>query len=174
MQAENGIRHHCVTGVQTCALPIYLGKNNAMANTRGLPWKTDEPAPPPKTYTSPLAGRPFGVKPATIDDLPGRPGPGTSPGTSAHPGGLRVNNSKGSSTLTTVGPRRDAPHTGQPRTSGTHTKTDSRPATKPDTSTTGTTRTTDSGPATKPRASATAPATTADTSTTGNTGNTDS
>src|SRR5438034_8194803 len=24
-QAEDGIRHHCVTGVQTCALPISLG-----------------------------------------------------------------------------------------------------------------------------------------------------
>src|SRR5215204_1036344 len=24
-QAEDGIRDHCVTGVQTCALPIYLG-----------------------------------------------------------------------------------------------------------------------------------------------------
>src|SRR5947207_3278845 len=25
-QAEDGIRDHCVTGVQTCALPIYAGK----------------------------------------------------------------------------------------------------------------------------------------------------
>src|SRR5436190_5545406 len=24
-QAEDGIRDHCVTGVQTCALPIYMG-----------------------------------------------------------------------------------------------------------------------------------------------------
>ena len=24
-QAEDGIRDHCVTGVQTCALPIFLG-----------------------------------------------------------------------------------------------------------------------------------------------------
>ena len=26
-QAEDGIRDHCVTGVQTCALPIYTGKH---------------------------------------------------------------------------------------------------------------------------------------------------
>src|SRR5260221_7624259 len=26
-QAEDGIRDHCVTGVQTCALPIYLNKD---------------------------------------------------------------------------------------------------------------------------------------------------
>src|SRR5260221_1607564 len=25
-QAEDGIRDHCVTGVQTCALPIFFGK----------------------------------------------------------------------------------------------------------------------------------------------------
>src|SRR5438034_1634565 len=25
-QAEDGIRDHCVTGVQTCALPIYYGR----------------------------------------------------------------------------------------------------------------------------------------------------
>src|SRR5262252_6366644 len=30
-QAEDGIRDHCVTGVQTCALPIYDGQ-------RGLRW----------------------------------------------------------------------------------------------------------------------------------------
>jgi len=26
-QAEDGIRDHCVTGVQTCALPIFTGAN---------------------------------------------------------------------------------------------------------------------------------------------------
>src|SRR5882672_12879279 len=26
-QAEDGIRDHCVTGVQTCALPIWLGRS---------------------------------------------------------------------------------------------------------------------------------------------------
>src|SRR5260221_10166283 len=30
-QAEDGIRDHCVTGVQTCALPIY-GDGSAQAN----------------------------------------------------------------------------------------------------------------------------------------------
>src|SRR5260221_14561025 len=28
-QAEDGIRDHCVTGVQTCALPIYMFEPNA-------------------------------------------------------------------------------------------------------------------------------------------------
>src|SRR5438034_2158546 len=28
-QAEDGIRYHCVTGVQTCALPIYCGSHAA-------------------------------------------------------------------------------------------------------------------------------------------------
>ena len=27
-QAEDGIRDHCVTGVQTCALPIYLSMDH--------------------------------------------------------------------------------------------------------------------------------------------------
>src|SRR5438034_4132754 len=31
-QAEDGIRDHCVTGVQTCALPIYWGVPVAPAN----------------------------------------------------------------------------------------------------------------------------------------------
>src|SRR5947207_11814726 len=31
-QAEDGIRDHCVTGVQTCALPIYL--------VQGMIWKS--------------------------------------------------------------------------------------------------------------------------------------
>src|SRR5438034_9906985 len=31
-QAEDGIRDHCVTGVQTCALPIYL-------RVRLAPWR---------------------------------------------------------------------------------------------------------------------------------------
>src|SRR5438132_3854744 len=34
-QAEDGIRDHCVTGVQTCALPIYLDTPAASSrNTR--------------------------------------------------------------------------------------------------------------------------------------------
>src|SRR5438034_5938217 len=28
-QAEDGIRDHCVTGVQTCALPIYFDESNS-------------------------------------------------------------------------------------------------------------------------------------------------
>src|SRR5262252_6081021 len=34
-QAEDGIRNHCVTGVQTCALPIY---RNREANVMGTKW----------------------------------------------------------------------------------------------------------------------------------------
>src|SRR5438034_3956869 len=30
-QAEDGIRYHCVTGVQTCALPIFRGKERGSA-----------------------------------------------------------------------------------------------------------------------------------------------
>src|SRR5260221_8503712 len=30
-QAEDGIRDHCVTGVQTCALPIYCCRNPRMS-----------------------------------------------------------------------------------------------------------------------------------------------
>src|SRR5436190_62133 len=30
-QAEDGIRDHCVTGVQTCALPISLGRRSRAA-----------------------------------------------------------------------------------------------------------------------------------------------
>src|SRR5438034_10047633 len=33
-QAEDGIRDHCVTGVQTCALPIY-GREIAFVSSRG-------------------------------------------------------------------------------------------------------------------------------------------
>src|SRR5438034_10383952 len=29
-QAEDGIRDHCVTGVQTCALPIFTGNGEAL------------------------------------------------------------------------------------------------------------------------------------------------
>src|SRR5215204_460343 len=29
-QAEDGIRDHCVTGVQTCALPIYRGRGTGV------------------------------------------------------------------------------------------------------------------------------------------------
>src|SRR5438034_1115056 len=36
-QAEDGIRDHCVTGVQTCALPIYgLSARNSPTNSAGL------------------------------------------------------------------------------------------------------------------------------------------
>ena len=36
-QAEDGIRDHCVTGVQTCALPIYL-VSSMMVFPRRRPW----------------------------------------------------------------------------------------------------------------------------------------
>src|SRR5438034_2528205 len=37
-QAEDGIRDHCVTGVQTCALPISLeaGRETALVADRGI------------------------------------------------------------------------------------------------------------------------------------------
>src|SRR5260221_6411368 len=44
-QAEDGIRDHCVTGVQTCALPISLGKGSlgcfrALRGNLGTAWRT--------------------------------------------------------------------------------------------------------------------------------------
>src|SRR5438132_9445496 len=39
-QAEDGIRDHCVTGVQTCALPIFARSKNASAKSR-RPFKTE-------------------------------------------------------------------------------------------------------------------------------------
>src|SRR5882672_11718910 len=33
--AEDGIRAHCVTGVQTCALPIYCGMSRSAGGLRG-------------------------------------------------------------------------------------------------------------------------------------------
>src|SRR5260221_8465817 len=35
-QAEDGIRVHCVTGVQTCALPIYPKEAHSSANPAGV------------------------------------------------------------------------------------------------------------------------------------------
>src|SRR5438132_895083 len=35
LQAEDGIRGHCVTGVQTCALPINVGETGDPAMTPG-------------------------------------------------------------------------------------------------------------------------------------------
>src|SRR5438034_7716012 len=40
-QAEDGIRDHCVTGVQTCALPISRRSYQARTSaTRRSPWKS--------------------------------------------------------------------------------------------------------------------------------------
>src|SRR4030095_6898255 len=39
LQAEDGIRDHCVTGVQTCALPISFN-NNAGASGKDIPGMT--------------------------------------------------------------------------------------------------------------------------------------
>src|SRR5260221_7466122 len=44
-QAEDGIRDHCVTGVQTCALPILVaGHLNASAMFMGFPFRLRWPA----------------------------------------------------------------------------------------------------------------------------------
>src|SRR5260221_3442988 len=43
-QAEDGIRDHCVTGVQTCALPIYTlhdANRGCMASFNGIPTPQD-------------------------------------------------------------------------------------------------------------------------------------
>src|SRR5260221_5126445 len=57
-QAEDGIRDHCVTGVQTCALPIYLvttkrseGGSEATAEARRRRVRTQpEPTGPIRNY----------------------------------------------------------------------------------------------------------------------------
>src|SRR5476649_652404 len=41
-QAEDGIRDHCVTGVQTCALPIYLERKAAAHQQRKNKCKTGQ------------------------------------------------------------------------------------------------------------------------------------
>src|SRR5438034_10423433 len=45
-QAEDGIRDHCVTGVQTCALPIFVSSSGIHVLERGggdLPTPDDHP-----------------------------------------------------------------------------------------------------------------------------------
>src|SRR5437588_4284723 len=37
-QAEDGIRDHCVTGVQTCALPILIRLLSRIWQAAGYPW----------------------------------------------------------------------------------------------------------------------------------------
>src|SRR4030095_9611643 len=41
-QAEDGIRDHCVTGVQTCALPILLDPLNRSGDQEGSKWSDGE------------------------------------------------------------------------------------------------------------------------------------
>src|SRR5438034_5827183 len=41
-QAEDGIRDHCVTGVQTCALPICIGFEFAKEGAKRIMIVTDE------------------------------------------------------------------------------------------------------------------------------------
>src|SRR5436190_13126428 len=59
-QAEDGIRDHCVTGVQTCALPIFAVVDDYMAYFRGardrfLAFVADAPVfPPVATYPEPV------------------------------------------------------------------------------------------------------------------------
>src|SRR5947207_13573714 len=44
-QAEDGIRVHCVTGVQTCALPIFSGRMPASISSF-VKWPGPEATPP--------------------------------------------------------------------------------------------------------------------------------
>src|SRR5437588_939088 len=43
-QAEDGIRDHCVTGVQTCALPIYPNNLNVRCNLAWVLATSPDPA----------------------------------------------------------------------------------------------------------------------------------
>src|SRR5260221_7519386 len=60
-QAEDGIRDHCVTGVQTCALPISLGScaSSRPARRRGNVPRTSRPTSIPghaRTRNAPSSG----------------------------------------------------------------------------------------------------------------------
>ena len=55
-QAEDGIRSHCVTGVQTCALPIY-GKFEFEINMSTGAWQTLVNDTPTASVTASEIGR---------------------------------------------------------------------------------------------------------------------
>src|SRR5699024_11244023 len=67
-QAEDGIRDRNVTGVQTCALPIYKTPNNSLkaGNSFIMAGKTMKAKPTPPSTTSPI-GTPccVAIKPNT-------------------------------------------------------------------------------------------------------------
>src|SRR5438034_6377603 len=81
-QAEDGIRDHCVTGVQTCALPIYTGRLGAHAELGPEPHGAlGETSVEPGTIENPtdialgdLHLRVVGCDEHDAPDLPGHPG----------------------------------------------------------------------------------------------------
>src|SRR5438034_10796623 len=77
-QAEDGIRDHCVTGVQTCALPISSGPSaRPVAATK-----------PPSAATS---AQPFALRTAGITAArPSKIGRASCRGKSVDPGGRRI------------------------------------------------------------------------------------
>src|SRR5436190_21433307 len=58
-QAEDGIRDHCVTGVQTCALPIYFGDPIVR---RAASLQRTRDALPPRAWVGPVLAQKLGVK----------------------------------------------------------------------------------------------------------------
>src|ERR687894_1991448 len=64
-QAEDGIRDHCVTGVQTCALPISRRPRASKKTRKPSPTATRStsglPLQPDSRSNSPSIGRPGGV-----------------------------------------------------------------------------------------------------------------
>src|SRR5260221_6629717 len=54
-QAEDGIRDHCVTGVQTCALPISISGCWACCSGSRRSSPSRSPASPPSTCCAPCA-----------------------------------------------------------------------------------------------------------------------
>src|SRR5215204_4522313 len=84
-QAEDGIRDHCVTGVQTCALPIFSGPADLAAVQWGLPGpvhlniQLDAPLVPeePVVGSSLVASAPrTSTTDASVAEVRGRPRPG--------------------------------------------------------------------------------------------------
>src|SRR5437588_8069926 len=90
-QAEDGIRDHCVTGVQTCALPISLNSGRGGGIRTPIPGFGDRS---PNRWTTPLRTKPALVLPpkhTSVTSLPcAECACGTNCKTSWSPGGRSV------------------------------------------------------------------------------------
>src|SRR5436190_7281070 len=65
-QAEAGIRDHCVTGVQTCALPIFSGTGGGGLRDLGVP---EEDLPSLAEAAAARPGNQVNPRPATVAEI---------------------------------------------------------------------------------------------------------